>query len=57
MVDAVTSAGVVDQFDTENRIAGSPSHTVVPTQHVPSRWTAAARSSGVDPVGPRPGPG
>ena len=35
------SASVVDQFETEIRIAAIPCHVVPPSQHVPSAWTAA----------------
>ena len=40
------SASVVDQFETEIRIAAMPCHVVPPSQHVPSAWTAAMTRAG-----------
>ena len=39
------SASVVDQFDTETRIAATPCQRVPPTQHVPSSCTRPITSS------------
>ena len=36
-----TSSSVVDQFDIDRRIAAMLCHVVPPSQHVPSRCTAA----------------
>ena len=38
------SASVVDQFETEIRIAAMPCQVVPPSQQVPSAWTAATTS-------------
>src|SRR3954467_14334038 len=39
--DRATSSAVVDQFENDTRMAGSPFQAVPPTQHVPSAWIAA----------------
>src|SRR3954451_11929745 len=43
--DRATSSAVVDQFEIDTRIAGSPFQVVPPTQHVPSAWIAASASA------------
>src|SRR5437773_9285055 len=43
--DLSISASVVDQFDTEIRIACMPCQVVPPAQHVPSDWTRRITSA------------
>jgi len=47
--DRRMSSSVVDQFETENLIAGSPCQLVPPSQQVPSRWTASTTAAGLTP--------
>jgi hypothetical protein len=43
------SSPVVDQFGTENRIAGLPCQLVPPSQQVPSCWTRSITAAGSAP--------
>ena len=43
------SSSVVDQFETENRMAGLPCQLVPPSQQVPSRWTRSSTAAGSAP--------
>src|SRR3954449_896105 len=43
--DRATSSAVVDQFENDTRMAGSPFQAVPPTQHVPSAWIDARASA------------
>ena len=44
-VERVMSSSVVDQFETDSRMAGWPSQVVAPTQQVPSCWTCSMTAS------------